>query len=107
MYFLQDTTLLDKEVKMVNPFPVLALLSGESVTPADNQRNLILFAYGQFIDHDLTFTPIVKGMIILFYFWSQLLVIIIHYCKQNDLYRSQYEKNGRTQAKLSLFMKFT
>nr|XP_022290587.1 myeloperoxidase-like [Crassostrea virginica] len=37
------------------------VLSGESMTPADNQRNLILFAYGQFIDHDLTFTPIVKG----------------------------------------------
>nr|XP_022289209.1 myeloperoxidase-like [Crassostrea virginica] len=37
------------------------VLSGESVTPADNQRNLILFTYGQFIDHDLTFTPIAVG----------------------------------------------
>ncbi|XP_062569461.1 peroxidasin homolog pxn-2-like [Saccostrea cucullata] len=37
------------------------VLGGDMTTPADDKRNLMLFTFGQFIDHGLTFTPIVVG----------------------------------------------
>ena len=37
------------------------VLAADPITPSEMKGNLLLFAFGQFIDHDLTFTPVGIG----------------------------------------------